>query len=95
MSEQEHPIKASSKPVIRADMGLVEVEQLWTVKEVALILRLEPETVRNKARKGDLPALRLGRVWRFIPEQIKSWMLHQQEVKIRGDLSKYSESLNE
>ena len=95
MSEQEHPTKANSKPIVRVDMGLVEAEPLWTVKDVALILRLEPETVRNKARKGDLPALRVGRVWRFIPEQIKSWMVQQQKVNIRGDLSKYSESLYE
>jgi excisionase family DNA binding protein len=38
---------------------------LLTVDEVAKILRLKPETIRSMARRGDLPAIKLGRVWRF------------------------------
>ena len=38
---------------------------LLTVDEVAKILRLQPETIRSMARRGDLPAIKLGRVWRF------------------------------
>ena len=38
---------------------------LLTVDEVARILRLKPETIRSMARRGDLPAIKLGRVWRF------------------------------
>lgn len=38
---------------------------LLTVNEVAKILRLKPETIRSMARREDLPAIKLGRVWRF------------------------------
>jgi excisionase family DNA binding protein len=38
---------------------------LLTVNEVAVILRLKPDTIRSMARRGDLPAIKLGRVWRF------------------------------
>lgn len=38
---------------------------LLTVDEVAKFLRLKPETIRSMARRGDLPAIKLGRVWRF------------------------------
>ena len=38
---------------------------LLTVDEVAKILRLKPETIRSMARREDLPAIKLGRVWRF------------------------------
>ena len=38
---------------------------LLTVDEVAKYLRLKPETIRSIARRGDLPAIKLGRVWRF------------------------------
>ena len=38
---------------------------LLKVEEVAQILRLKPETVRAMARRGDIPAIKLGRVWRF------------------------------
>ena len=44
----------------------VAFEQLWTAEEVAEYLRLEPETVRVKARKGEIPAIKVGkRIWRF------------------------------
>ena len=38
---------------------------LLTVDEVAKFLRLKPETIRSMARRGELPAIKLGRVWRF------------------------------
>jgi excisionase family DNA binding protein len=42
------------------------LESLWTVEEVAEYLRLQPETVRAKARKGEFPAYKVGkRIWRF------------------------------
>jgi excisionase family DNA binding protein len=40
-------------------------ESLWTVKEVARYLQLKPETVRALARRGELPAVKIGKVWRF------------------------------
>ena len=38
---------------------------LLTVDEVAKIFRLKPETIGSMAQRGDLPAIKLGRVWRF------------------------------
>ena len=49
----------------------VASEQLWTVEEVAEYLRLQPETVRVKARKGEIPAIKVGkRIWRFDIKEI-------------------------
>ena len=42
-----------------------EDNSLMTVDEVAEFLRLKPETIRSMARRGDLPGIKLGRVWRF------------------------------
>ncbi len=38
---------------------------LWTVNEVAAYLRVQPATVRALARRGEIPAVKIGRVWRF------------------------------
>jgi excisionase family DNA binding protein len=38
---------------------------LWTVEDVAGYLKLQPETIRSMARRGELPAIKLGKVWRF------------------------------
>ena len=36
-------------------------EALWTVDEVAAYLRWEPTTVRDKARRGELPGVKVGK----------------------------------
>lgn len=40
-------------------------QTLWTVEEVAAYLRLKPTTVRAMCRRGDLPAVKVGKSWRF------------------------------
>jgi len=48
-------------------------EHLWTVEEVAEYLRVQPETVRAKARKGEFPAYKVGkRIWRFDIKEINA-----------------------
>lgn len=49
-------------------------ESLQTVAEVAHRLRLQPETVREMARLGRLPAHKVGRVWRFEAAEIDRWL---------------------
>lgn len=46
------------------DPGL-QTDPLWTVEDVADYLKLQPETIRSMARRGELPALKIGKVWRF------------------------------
>jgi excisionase family DNA binding protein len=41
------------------------IDPLWTVEDVAAYLKLQPETIRSMARRGELPALKIGKVWRF------------------------------
>ena len=40
-------------------------DPLWTVEDMAAYLKLQPETIRTMARRGELPALKIGKVWRF------------------------------
>ena len=40
-------------------------DTLWTVEDLAEYLQLQPETIRSMARRGELPAIKLGKVWRF------------------------------
>ena len=55
-------------------------EHLWTVEEVAEYLRVQPETVRAKARKGEFPAYKVGkRIWRFDIKDIKACLKSSQE----------------
>jgi excisionase family DNA binding protein len=50
-------------------------ERLWTVKDVADYLYLNPETVRVIARKSELPVFKIGkRLWRFDASEIQAWV---------------------
>jgi excisionase family DNA binding protein len=50
----------------------LDTKPLWTVEDVATYLRLQQETVRMMARKNKLPALKVGKAWRFRSDEIKS-----------------------
>jgi len=41
-----------------------------TVSEAARLLSLHPVTVRRMARRGDLQAVRVGRLWRVLLPQV-------------------------
>lgn len=47
-------------------------DPLWTINEVAGYLQLQPETVRGMARRGELPGIKIGKVWRFRKSAVKN-----------------------
>jgi excisionase family DNA binding protein len=58
---------------------MVTKENLLTTREVASQLRVSTSTVRRMARLGRLPALRVGRLWRFAQQDL-TVKLHQQKL---------------
>lgn len=46
-------------------MQQVNLPEVLTVEEAAVLLRLSAYTVRELARKGKLPARKIGGEWRF------------------------------
>lgn len=45
-----------------------------TVEEVAAYLRVKPSTVYDWAKQGKIPAVKMGRLWRFETEKIEEWV---------------------
>lgn len=45
-----------------------------TVEEVAEYLRIRPTTVYEWAKSGKIPAVKMGRLWRFESEEIEAWV---------------------
>lgn len=64
-SSDSHSKDGSEKFVISG------TEPLWTVKELANYLRLKSETVRMMARAEKIPAIKVGKSWRFRANDIK------------------------
>lgn len=50
-----------------------------TVKEIAEQLRVDPVTITAAIRRGDLKAVRVGRVYRVTPENLNTWLNREQQ----------------
>jgi excisionase family DNA binding protein len=49
-------------------------DALMTVEEVAKYLKVEESTVYTWARQRKVPAIKIGRFWRFRKEDIDKWL---------------------
>jgi PTS system nitrogen regulatory IIA component len=47
--------------------------KVLTIREVAEVLKLHPRTVAKMARENEIPATRIGRVWRFDESAVLEW----------------------
>src|SRR4029077_19752373 len=52
----------------------IEFEPLLGVAEAARLLRIHPKTLRVKASHGIIPAVQIGRVWRFRASALNRWL---------------------
>ena len=52
-------------------------DPLWTVEDVAKYLRLREETIRMMARSRKIPALKVGKSWRFRINDVKEMLAKQ------------------
>ena len=55
--------------------------EIMTTKEIAEYLRLHQITVCKYAAQGEIPAIRVGRVWRFDKDAIDKWISESQSKK--------------
>jgi len=53
--------------------------QVMTTKEIAKYLKLHEITICKLAAEGNVPAIRIGRVWRFDKEAIDEWIAQGQK----------------
>ena len=51
----------------------------FTVNEAAGYLRVHPCTIRRHIKSGEIPAFRVGGVWRLDKESIDSWKREQEQ----------------
>jgi len=58
---------------------------IMTVQEVAEYLRLNEMTIYRLAQEGKLPALKIGRSWRFKKELIDEWFRRSAEATLSAD----------
>ena len=52
----------------------MEEERLLTVQDVANYLQLKNTTIYHWIKDGKIPAIKIGGVWRFRPDDIEEWI---------------------
>jgi excisionase family DNA binding protein len=71
MSAYATPITESAPAPGAGRSGFLTRDEVMTAREVAELLRMPTSTVYELARKGVLPASRLGRTWRFLRPRLE------------------------
>ncbi|HDY7981364.1 methylation-associated defense system helix-turn-helix domain-containing protein MAD1 [Vibrio vulnificus] len=56
-------------------------DQILTLKEVAVYLKLAEKTAYRLASEGKLPGFKVGGSWRFKLEDIQAW-IEEQKAKV-------------
>jgi excisionase family DNA binding protein len=54
-----------------------EMEAFLTTEEVLSYLKITPRTIYRLIRTGELPAVRIGRQWRFRRADLDHWLERQ------------------
>lgn len=62
------------KPKMETDETKSPMEKLINLQIAAKLIGVTPVTLGRLARKGDIPAIRIGRVWRFRPSSLERRM---------------------
>lgn len=58
---------------------IIPAERLWTVREVCEFLRVGRNAVYEMAQNGVLPSFRVGARVRFVPDEIRAWLVRQRK----------------
>lgn len=51
-----------------------DLNDLVTVDELAKRLKVHPRTIQRVIQREELPAIRIGRQWRFRKEWVEAWL---------------------
>jgi len=75
------------------------MQEVLTLQEAANFLRCSPDTVKRRARAGELPASKIGRTWRFRRADLDAWLAEggtlRQTLEDEGLLSAMEEAKRE
>ena len=63
-------------------------DDILTIEEVAKYLRVSERTVYDWAQKGEIPAGKIGTVWRFKKSEIEKWVNERLSPNIKKEENK-------
>lgn len=63
---------------------LVSEHDVMTAEEAATYLRIARATLYRLAAKGQIPAVKVGRVWRFSRSLLDEWLEARMQANLEG-----------
>ena len=64
-----------------------DFQSFLTTDEVLTYLRITPRTIYRLIRNGELPAMRIGRQWRFRRADLDAWLERQRTCPSQSALN--------
>ena len=68
----------------RAERSAQMDEEILDVDGAARALGVSTRTIYSLARKGELPAMRVGREWRFSLRNLREWVANASQAMLRN-----------
>lgn len=59
-----------------SDNSFARIEPWFSVEEISAHLGVSKETVYRWLEKKKIPAHRIGRLWKFKPSEVDSWVIN-------------------
>ena len=56
-------------------------DPLLDANDAAAVLKISAYTVRQRARRREIPAIRLGKFWRFRRSSLDAWIAEQERLQ--------------
>ena len=72
--------------------GIMNQDILLNVKQVAQYLQLKESTIYSWAQDGKIPAIKIGRTWRFRRSDLDTWL--ERHLKGEEDLAELEAELD-
>ena len=74
----QRTVESTSSPTARGDCDLSGeshgIEPLLTSKEASQVLRIHPKVLERMAKRGEIPALKVGKFWRYRTSALDAWI---------------------
>src|SRR5579863_3331158 len=75
---QSTPESPSSLPTWQREHHLSgmsqAIEALLTTKEASQVLKIHPKVLERMAKRGEVPALKVGKFWRYRATTLDAWI---------------------
>ena len=74
------PLFSRTTQTAQGRFPAIEFEPLLDAIEAAALLRMHPNTLKKKARLGEIPGHHIGKYWRFRISDLNDWLWRQERT---------------